>query len=327
MSSFLDIQQAVYRDFGYADSPASDISARIKGYINDRHRRILSRPGMGILRQGSDTFSSTASKAVYALTQPVARLLKMVNQTQQLPLFEQSLDWYRTVDPKPTATTSTPQFWIPMGYSASLDLGGTSPNVYVVSTVAGDNTQSVHVEAFDVNGNFLDKVAALNGTTRVAVFTGSTGNVIRITRCFLTAVATGEIRLFDAAVGGNQINFIASNLLSMQNYLVALWPTPAAIETIAFDYTFNIRDFTQSYDTPALPLDYHYLVTLGAKMDEARKRDDNRAPQWEREYERGLVELLNYVANPPDMVVVPGSGTISNLRRSNLGPWFPSGVW
>ena len=56
-----DLEADLYQDFGYAASPASSVTTRIRSYLNMRHRRILNRAGLEKLRFESQSFATVAS--------------------------------------------------------------------------------------------------------------------------------------------------------------------------------------------------------------------------------------------------------------------------
>src|SRR3990172_8291950 len=221
-----ELERAVYRDFGYADSPASAVSTRIQGYLNDRHRRLTTLPGLEIFRRETATLALTASTATYSL-------------------------------------------WIPLRGSPALrDIGGTG--LWVVSSSATDSNVNVNVETIDANNSLTATTANTDGTTRVQV--GTATNHQRLLRFSADAAAVGVLSLYDAATSGNQVSVITLGRTNANFLVIALWPTPAAADTLRLDYITWIRDFSQAYDDPQLPHDFHYLVSLGGKIDEARKK-------------------------------------------------------
>src|SRR3990167_8058673 len=100
-----ELLNAVTRDFGYADTPATAVSARIIGYLDDRHRRLTTLPGMDIFRRETATLTLTASTAEYTLDMPIQQVVRLVDTTNDQVLTERSLAWYRMVDPDPTTGT------------------------------------------------------------------------------------------------------------------------------------------------------------------------------------------------------------------------------
>lgn len=316
------LEQAVYRDFGYADSPATAILNRVRGYLNDRHRRLLVRPGLEKLRMQTGTLTLVASTPIYGLDLPIQKLLKVVDTTNDQALEQRTLDWYRRVDPDPQSGTQ--EYWIPMRWGPALrDIGGTG--LWVVSTSASDTTQAVNVETINTAGSHTQTTATLNGTTRVQIGTATTHQRLLRFAHDAAAAAVGVIELYDASSAGNRVSAIHVGRTNAQLLTIALWPTPAAADTLRLDYLHHIRDFSVAYDEPQLPLDFHYLVSVGAKIDEARHKDDARWRQWQDEWEEGIVQLEGFVNNFTDTLIIPGMG--ERTGRSNLGPNYPNGIW
>jgi len=317
-----DLERSVYRDFGYADSPATAILNRVRGYLNDRHRRLLTIPGTEILRRETGPSQAlTASTAIYVPNLPAQKILSIRDTTNDRTLIQRDLDWYRRVDPDPT--TGTQEYWIPMKWTPALrDIDGTG--LWVVSTSASDTTQTVSVETIDTNESVTQTTAALNGTTRVQI--GTATNHQRLVRFAVDATAVGVVELYDAAAAGNRVSAIHLGRTTAQFIQIALWPTPAAADTIVVDYVHYIRDFSTAYDEPQLPPDFHYLVALGAKIDEAHKKEDMvRMRQWQAEWDEGRRALIHFLSSHADTIIVPGE--LDTTGRSNLGGAYPAGVW
>ena len=321
--SRLELQRLVTRDFGYADTPASAVSTRIQGYLNDRHQRILSAPGRDSLRREVLTLPLIVSQAVYPLETDIARVLHVVDTTNDHVLEERSLDWYRRVEPDPT--NGTQEVWIPMRLGPALrDIHATGSGIWVNSTSASD-AMTAHVETLNSTGGATSTTATVNGTTRVQIGTATTHR--RLVRFAISTVAVGDLELYDAAAAGNLISRIPLGRTTAQNFAIAFWPTPGATDTVRLDVIHYIRDFSLDYQEPQLPYTFHYLLALGARIDEARHRAGGNAPvdQWEVELAKGLRDLDTWITNSPELIVIPGD--IGEQGRSNLGGFFPSGIW
>lgn len=317
-----DIETAVYRDFGYADSPATAVTNRIRAYVNDRHRRLLTLPGTEKLRAEIGTFATVASTSAYALDMPIAKILKLSDTTNDSPLYERGLDWYRLIEPDPTAATGQSEYWIRLREGPALrNVGGAG--LWVVSTSAAD-AQSTTVETINTAGSITTTNTTLNGVTRVQVGTATTHQ--RLVRFSVASAAAGEVELYDAATDGNLVSQIEVGRTTAQFVTIALWPTPSAANTIQVDYIHHIRDLTVAASEPQLPLDFHWLVAVGAKIDEARQKgsDDRRAREWLEEYRMGSRALVDWLVSY-DTIYVPGE--LTQRGRSNLGGAYPAGIW
>ena len=100
-----------------------------------------------------------------------------------------------------------------------------------------------------------------------------------------------------------------------------LYPTPAAAITYTCDVQWGIGDMSNPLDEPLLPLDFHYLLAIGARLDEYEHTDDSRRRIAEVEWDRGYKALqTRLLINPAEHVNLNGM----NVRgRSTLGSWFP----
>lgn len=319
----LDIQQDIYRTGNYADSPTTAVSNRITGYINKRHRMILGRPALSRLRDDQISFSSVASQRTYAMGPAVSRIKSIFDgTTNQLRLTERTLSWIRTVDPR-LATTGTPEAWAPVSIKQVQAQPAAACDLHVISTSAADGAGVTCYVEYTTTGGYRQSTSkAMNGVTDVALT--STTNVIEVDKFYLSAAATGTVTLLDA-VGGNVLATIAPGQSYGRYLVIQLWPTPSSVWTYQVDYTREIADMVQPNDEPLLPPDFHYLLSVGARMDEYEKLDDARRQLLIPEWERGIIELENYVINSPDYLIVPGGQ--QRVNWSNLGPFYPSGGW
>jgi hypothetical protein len=103
-------------------------------------------------------------------------------------------------------------------------------------------------------------------------------------------------------------------------FTLYLHPQPTSAITYTLDITAAVSDFSGDSGVPLLPDEFHYLLELGASMDELAKTDDERYGVWAREYAQGLDDLHYWVA-----IHAKGSNTPYE-KPSQLGPWYPSGT-
>src|SRR3990167_3182621 len=116
-----DLLGELYRRLGYATSPASEVSRRLGGLIEEALQDLYSEPGLGghlSRHQPSLTFASVADQAVYSLPPGVPRVDAIRETTNDRKLEMRSHDWYRRQEPDPAANTGTPSPWVPLGFSA-----------------------------------------------------------------------------------------------------------------------------------------------------------------------------------------------------------------
>lgn len=106
---------------------------------------------------------------------------------------------------------------------------------------------------------------------------------------------------------------------------ITLYPTPSAAVTYTVDGDALITDLSSNSDTPALPLDFHDLLLLGALMDEYQHLSDERYPIAANEYKRREGQFRYAMAET-------ATGKSPGLRRrrwgkpSQLGAWYEAGT-
>ena len=321
--TFNAIELDVFRRLNFQDSPASAVKTRIDGFINQRHRRILAMPGLSRLRDDNLTFASVASQAIYAMGPAVSRIKAIYDATtNQLKLTERTLQWLRTVDPR-LNESGTPEAWIPLSIKQTQKQPSAACDLHVISTSASDGAGvTCFVEYTRTGGYRASTSHALNGLTDVALT--STGDVIEVDKFYLSTNAVGTVTLLDG-LAGNVLATIPIGQEYARYLTIQLWPTPSAVVTYNVDYTREIFDMSNSTDEPLLPPDFHYLLSVGARLDEYEKMNDERLPVAQREWDLGISKLRNYVLNSPDYVIVPGGQP--GVAWSTFGPNYPASGW
>lgn len=317
------IQLDVYRRTNNSDSPATAVSTRITSFINQRHRQILAMPGMERLRDDNLTFATVASTKTYAMGPAVSRIKAIYDgTTNQLKLAERTLQWLRTADPRNT-TTGTPEAWVPLSIKQVQAQPAAACTLHAISTSSSDNSGvTIYVEYTRTGGYRGSATKTLNGIADVTVTTDT--DVIEVDKVYLSAAAVGTVTLLDG-LAGNVLATIAKGQTYGRYLWIQLWPTPAAAVTFNVDYTREIADMANANDEPLLPPDFHYLLSVGARLDEYEKLNDPRIAIVQNQWDRGIKRLQHYVINSPDYVIVPGGA--SRPGFSNLGANYPAGSW
>jgi hypothetical protein len=102
-----DLEQGVYRRLEKNTSSVDTATqTRIRHFLNQRHRRILAMPGMGLLRETTTTFPSVAGTSSYSVT---AARIKRVWETENDRMLQPiSLDEYRRLAPDAASSAGTP---------------------------------------------------------------------------------------------------------------------------------------------------------------------------------------------------------------------------
>jgi hypothetical protein len=318
-----DIEQAIYRRTGYSDYPPQDVQRRVRGYINEWHRRILSLPGLTKLRDSTErlTIMSVAGQSHYSLGPTVARVLNITDRQNDLKLLPQSLDWYRTQEPDPTGIQGVPDYYIPIGFRPVM-VQPQRTGLWVLSSSVTD-TGTVFLEGVRGLGVTQTESVILSGTTTVQA--GVFSDYLSVEKFYLSAPQTGTVMLVSDAAASVELGRILPGTTMMRHFTIILFPTPSGAVPYHIDYTRQILDLVNPTDEPLLPQDFHHLLVLAGRADEYERKDDTRSGDAKAELAGGIVMLRHYVENPPGYFIVPGEDVTGG--RSNLGPWFPRGRW
>ncbi len=315
--TFLELQQSVYQDTGYASTPSSVVSGRVKNWLNEAQRHVLRRPEMTDLRQGTLTFTSASGQAIYGLPQAFERMDYIVQQTNNIRLRMMSRDQYRLVDPG-ERSSGMPGFWVPVGLVPYLQPPA-STGLWAVSSTA--DTANVVMQGIRASGDLVGPVTtALTNTSRVQL--GTITDFVEVMSLTLSAVAAGTISIFDAATNGNLIARIPIGAKSIQYQGIRLWPTPTAAIVYTIDGQYLIPTLTNDTDIPLMPPSYHDVLSAYARMKEYERTNDPRYPKAQTEYEQGVTRLRIYAQFPADFR--PISGSMNNVGWNDLGAWYPS---
>lgn len=311
-----------YRRLKYQDTPAAGVTSRFTSFANDRHRRLLSMPGIAQLRDDLITFQTVANQQIYSLPPSIGRIRTIFDQTtNQRLLTERTIPWLRAVDPRSALISGVPEAWIPFSVRAVQNQPAAATAIYLQST-SGSDTGTVYVEYLRTGGYQASKTVVMTGVTGVQV--GTDSDIIGVTKLEFSAVVVGTVTLQTTAVGGTVLSSINPGTAHGSYLGILLWPTPSAVITLNVDCTRNIPNLVQTYDEPLLPLDFHYLIATGVRLDEYETLDDDRRSAAGAEWEAGVKKLMDWVSNGPGLVIVPGGAELT--RWSSLGPSYPSGT-
>lgn len=268
---FVDILTAVYdRTGNSASSVPSDVSRRIKAFVNRWNRKVLSAPLMEPLRRVTITCASIADQPSYGV------VLKKINYvyefTTQREIFKNTLGWYRERFPDPSRFTGTPLFWVPNGQTRILARPSAACELFIVSTAAGTGT--VKVEAIRSNGYRVSLSKALTGTTPVSMST-TIIDIIDVVDVRLAAAEAGDVTVTQGS-GGNVLSKIPIWQTYPRFLRFTLAPTPAQVITYQIDGIADIVDLANDYDEPFFDADFHDLLVDGAVFEEWSLRGRSR---------------------------------------------------
>ena len=313
-----EIEADLYRRLGKNTTADPATQTRLRAFLNQRQRRMLSDVGVHGLRQDIFTFASVASTQRYALPQGVSKIHRIWETTNQRTLRTLSLTELREYDPRASSITGTPDYWVPLGYTAVAAQPSDASQVWAKSTAAGD-TQNLTIETVLSTGERRTQTTALTGVTAVQI--GSLATNLVIERVYVATAAVGTITVHEDSGTGTELARITLGATAPRYYSILLYLTPSAAVTYYVDADFEIADMSVAGDVPYLPPDFHYLLVFGAMLDELMKTDDpKRYDRIDREYREGVNKLKWFLAESQSLDGPPPA-------RSNLGPYYPAGTW
>lgn len=314
-----DIERSVYRRLNKnASVPNPTTESRIRTFINERHRRLLRMYPR--LREDVITFASVESQQRYALPeQGIARINRMWETTNDVTLEQKTLGWLRTADADPQ--TGTPIIWVPVSQTQVHTQPSAAAEVFIKSTSASDVNRA-YIEGVVTGGYRRTAEVTMTGTTAVSLDTTIT-SWIQIDKCYLSEQAVGTVTLHQTSGAGTELSRIAIGDTYGTFHSFLLWPTPASVITYTLDITRAVADMVQPNDEPLLPVDFHDLLSIGARLDEYEHTDDARRRLAEVEWDEGVKALQSW------LVVLPSQRLDLNGEMrpgfSRLGPDYPAG--
>jgi hypothetical protein len=321
--TFAEILSSAYEDCNYGASPAAAVVTRMKKYVNDSVRYVLSEPGMARL-QDSDapfTVASVASQARYTVPDAVAQIRGISERTNDRTLRMIDLPTYRRRNPDPAANSGVPTAYVPFGRTAVAVQPSNASAVYVKSDAAGD-TGTAYIEGVRSSGVINTDSITMTGVTAVA---SANGAYVEITDFYLSTAAVGNVTLTEDSGLGTTLASIKVGATRPRYFGFYLDPTPSAAVDYLVDYRRQTVDMVNNTDEPPLPLDFHPLCAAYARMREYEKTQDDRYAVAKAEWERWLSRLKYAVLENADHL--PVAGRVRPYGSSRLGAWFPADSW
>ena len=321
--TFSEILADVYADLGYQSPPSAAVEVtRLKRYINQGLRAVLSEPGMGRLLDSDAplAIASVASQARYVAPEAVAEIRGISERTNDRTLRAMDLGAYRRLEPDPTST-GTPTHYVPIGKVAVAAQPSDASLLFVDSTSASD-TGTAYIEYLIAGGYRKTASVVMTGTTAVSF--GAALGAVTIEDFYVSAAAVGTITLHEDADGGTELARITIGQKRPRYYGYYLWPTPSAAVDYLLDYRREVVDLVNDADEPPLPTDFHDILSAYARMRHYEKQDDGRYPTAQQHFKERLSRLKYATQTGPDELPVMGGRWIGHSR---LGPDFPADYW
>ncbi len=319
-----DMLAALYADLGYPQ-PSTATTTQLTRWLNEGYRHLMSEPGRELLRDATITITTEANRSSYPMPQAAVKTYAITQVTNSMRLGFMTLDQYRMANPGLNQSTDFSYAWTPYGWAPVLrQPEGTG--LWAVSDNALDITQKVNVQGFLTNGDKSAAIqsAVLTGITRVQIGTLTTWNLLE--RLDIDAVGVGVIRIYDAAVAGNEILRLQPGQTSAQYQHFLLFPTPSSAIDYKVDVCLALIDLVNPNDIPLLPEDFHDMLPLYARRRAYQAAGaDPRLPAADAEWVIRRRALSDYVDFPKDYRPVMASAS-SGFGWNNLGAYYPSDV-
>jgi hypothetical protein len=317
--TFLAILQDIYRRTNKPTTPEAETVTRIKAFVNDRHKWLLSKPGIDAFRNATGTFESVEGEPRVALPQALTRIDSMFQtEPNNWRLNEKSLDWLRTVNPQ--QNSGTPIYYIPKGYEYVAKQPSDASAIFIKSTSASD-VGTVYLQGVRTGGAIATSSQTMTGVTAVQI--GAFSDWEQIDKIFISANAVGAITVHEDSGSGTELAAIPIGQVRPYYFIVLLWPTPAEEQTYSFDYERKILDLVEDMDEPYLPDDFHDLLSIGGRMDEYEKMDDSRFSAAKAQWVERYKDLQYYIHGRASERLIPRS-TSGRIGWSDLGGAYPA---
>lgn len=316
--TFLELLQDTYRRTNKQTSPDSETVTRIKAFVNQRHRTLMTMPGMDQFRRSSGTFTSVVDEPRVALPQALAQIESLYQtDPNNWRLGEKSIDWLRTVNPQ--QNSGTPIYYVPKGYEYVAVQPSDASAIWIKSDDATDEG-TAYIQGVRTGGIQGKDSITMTGTS--AVQFGLFSDWIQIDKLYVSTPAAGSITIHEDSGSGTELAQITIANVRPYYFVILLWPTPAEAQDYAFDYQRRILDLVQDTDEPYLPDDYHDLLSIGARMDEYEKMDDSRFNTAKREWAEKFKSLQFFIHGRASERLIPRS-TSGRIGWNDLGGYFP----
>lgn len=295
----------------------SSTEARLGSYLNQRHRRLLSMPGMARLRDATITLTSVAEQADYGLPN-ISKISRIFETTNERALYEMSMQDYRLIQPLPM--TGTPEAFVWRGRAAVAQQPLLPSALFVSSSSPDDVGALVYVEGIVAGGATRFVGVALSGTTPVNI-ASIVSSWERVDKFYLAVPVIGEVTLTQQ--DGPTLAVIPAGEVSAVHTALTFYPTPSDAVTYYIDITRVVTDIVRATDQALIPPDFADLLVLGALADEYQHLADTRWTTAMTEYKERENQLKYWLS---ETAIGRPFGLARQWQRpSQLGSWYPAG--
>lgn len=321
------LEADLYRRLGFDTAPATAVTTRMRGFLNETQREILSSKGCAKLRKNTLTFPSIANQPFATLPASATKIISIQDRTNQWELREISLEDIRRDDPG-LVFTGVPYTFAVINVAAAVYRDPTAAaELFVQSSSAADGaTKTVYIEGIVTGGTYRTASVALNGVTAVSL-SATIADWIAVTKFYIAlgaggaTTAAGNILLTQTSGLGTELARITPGRSYGRYTRIMLYPVPTAAQTYYADVELHIEDMAIAGDEPYLPEDYSWLLVSGALMKEYQRR------QWPVQYAEEKARYKDGLGQLK-LFIMSDSGTRAVRDRmgySQLGSWYPPG--
>mgnify|MGYP007031181389 CR=1 FL=1 len=206
----------------------------------------------------SHTFSSVASQRTYNAPFEFNKIYSVIDTTNDIELTNLTEGELEEQDPD-RSDTGTSYYYAQSGLSWVTNQPSSSSVLTMVSSAAGDTTQTVRVNGLDSSSVQATESFALNGVASV-VGTTSFSNILQVIK---SATTTGNITVTSNAAAVTNV-VIPAFLLARQHQPINLYPIPSGVNSYRIRGIRRPWPLVNAQDIPDFPEAYHELVLIGA---------------------------------------------------------------
>jgi hypothetical protein len=318
-----ELETAILEETGYGSAPDSRVVQRVRRFLNEGVRAVVTEPGLiGLVDSDAPfSFASVASQARYVIPEGLTFLRHIAERTNDWRLQPMSLASYRAIHPDPSSYTGTPTHYVPIGRVGVAVQPSDASEIFIDSTSASD-VHTAYVEGLITGGYSQRAAVTMTGTTAVSLNTALT-TFIELNDVFLSHPAVGTVTLHEDASGGTELARIVPGQTRPSYYGFYLWPTPAAAVTYYVDYRRDASGLSANTSEPPWPEDFHeLLVAYGAWREWMFKKDLDAASEAKTRYTAWLSKLKYATQLQTDGL--PVMGRRRRVGHSRLGGEYPA---
>lgn len=270
---------------------SSSMDTIIGKYVNDAYSDLLRRINWKAI---DEDYNFSLSSSEHVLPDNFGKALKVWDSTNKLHIVETTIE--REVDNRLSTIDQTGTVERYVILSRSCRKHPTSASVLaIVSSSAGDTTQSIVIQGLDSNGRYVSETVALNGTSSQ----NSTNSYTRVIGIAKSATTTGTVTITSNS-GAVTVATIAPSVLDYRVKVMRFYASPSSTITVYCPYLIKAIPMVSSYDVPVI--DCADVLELMATASAWRyKRQFAKGGDYERLAEKAINTMIWDAENSPNL--------------------------